>query len=81
VNGAERQIRAKAVHRRLLHGIAIALLESTRCPLALLQEELPDAAVVSIAHRETVARYHRQRWHFSRKDADSNVSSLSIQPL
>jgi len=48
---------------------------------ALLQEELPDAAVVSIAHRETVARYHRQRWHFSRKDADSNVSSLSIQPL
>jgi len=55
--------------------------ETEEALYALLQEELPDAAVVSIAHRETVARYHRQRWHFSRKDADSNVSSLSIQPL
>jgi putative ATP-binding cassette transporter len=31
---------------------------------ALLTEELPDSAIVSIAHRETVARYHDLRWQF-----------------
>ena len=36
---------------------------------SLLLQELPDAAVVSIAHRETVARYHQERWHFSRAPA------------
>ena len=46
----------------------------------LLQEELPQAAIVSIAHRETVARYHQQRWHFSRR-ADEQVSTLSIAAL
>lgn len=36
---------------------------------SLLLQELPDAAVISIAHRETVARYHQERWHFSRAPA------------
>jgi putative ATP-binding cassette transporter len=30
----------------------------------LLMRELPDAAIISIAHREKVAQYHDQRWQF-----------------
>jgi putative ATP-binding cassette transporter len=30
----------------------------------LLTEELPDAAIISIAHREKVAQYHDERWQF-----------------
>ncbi len=47
---------------------------------SLLQEELPDAAIVSIAHRETVARYHSQRWHFARR-ADGTGFELQLQPV
>ncbi|MBK4734619.1 ABC transporter ATP-binding protein/permease [Noviherbaspirillum sp. DKR-6] len=35
----------------------------------LLTEELPDAAIISIAHREKVAQYHDERWQFV-PDAD-----------
>jgi putative ATP-binding cassette transporter len=57
--------------------------ETEEALYALLQQELPDAAVVSIAHRETVARYHQQRWHFSNRNnaAGDSVSRLSVQPL
>jgi putative ATP-binding cassette transporter len=47
---------------------------------SLLLQELPDAAIISIAHRETVARYHRQRWHFARSSSDA-AYTLGIQPL
>lgn len=49
----------------------------------LLQEELPKATIVSIAHRETVARYHQQRWHITNRNnaLGDDVSRLSIQPL
>jgi putative ATP-binding cassette transporter len=30
----------------------------------LILQELPDAAIVSVAHRESVAQYHRMRWQF-----------------
>jgi len=30
----------------------------------LLLQELPDAAIVSVAHRESVAQYHQIRWQF-----------------
>jgi putative ATP-binding cassette transporter len=30
----------------------------------LITEELPDAAIVSIAHREIVAKFHQIRWRF-----------------
>jgi putative ATP-binding cassette transporter len=30
----------------------------------LISDELPDAAVVSIAHREVIAKYHELRWRF-----------------
>lgn len=57
--------------------------ETEEALYSLLQQELPQASIVSIAHRETVARYHQQRWHFSkRKDgADDSYSRLSIQAL
>lgn len=54
---------------------------------ALLQQELPDATIVSIAHRETVARYHQQRWHICQDHFNRNlairehVSGLSIEFL
>lgn len=32
----------------------------------LLMQELPDAAIISIAHREAVAKYHQVRWQFVR---------------
>jgi vitamin B12/bleomycin/antimicrobial peptide transport system ATP-binding/permease protein len=30
----------------------------------LVLQELPDAAIISIAHREVVAKYHQVHWHF-----------------
>ncbi|OWW21914.1 hypothetical protein AYR66_22890 [Noviherbaspirillum denitrificans] len=34
--------------------------------------ELPDAALISIAHREAVAKYHGIRWHFVHESEGSN---------
>jgi putative ATP-binding cassette transporter len=36
--------------------------EAERRAYTLLEERLPDAALVSIAHRPSVARYHTRRW-------------------
>jgi putative ATP-binding cassette transporter len=60
--------------------------ETEEALYSLLLQELPDSAIISIAHRETVARYHRQRWHFARSNDSRNGSkdtayTLSIQPL
>jgi putative ATP-binding cassette transporter len=30
----------------------------------LIMEALPDAAIISIAHREVIAKYHQHRWQF-----------------
>ncbi|WP_076592528.1 ABC transporter ATP-binding protein/permease [Herminiimonas arsenitoxidans] len=30
----------------------------------LIVQELPEAAIVSVAHRESVAKYHKMRWQF-----------------
>lgn len=35
----------------------------------LVVQELPDAAIISIAHREIVAKYHQIRWQFVRHGA------------
>ena len=43
---------------------------------ALLTEELPDAAIISIAHRETVAQYHDLRWQFI---ADGSQAADDVQ--
>lgn len=42
---------------------------------SLLLQKLPNAALISIAHRETVARYHHERWYFSR------TSTFTITPV
>jgi putative ATP-binding cassette transporter len=54
----------------------------------LILQELPDAAVISIAHRETVAKYHHIRWQFSRSDigeeemaASNNFAAYSIDAV
>ena len=36
--------------------------QAERRVYALLEERLPSAAVISIAHRPSVARYHARRW-------------------
>jgi putative ATP-binding cassette transporter len=35
----------------------------------LIVQELPDATVISIAHRETVAKHHHIRWQFYREES------------
>ena len=37
----------------------------------LLLQELPDAAIVSVAHRESVAKHHQWRWQFVPQQAAS----------
>jgi vitamin B12/bleomycin/antimicrobial peptide transport system ATP-binding/permease protein len=41
----------------------------------LLLQELPQAAIISIAHRELVAKYHQFRWQFVAEAGDLAVSS------
>jgi len=45
---------------------------------AALPRELPGVTVVSIAHRETLARFHSTRWHFSRGEHGHTVQVSAI---
>lgn len=47
----------------------------------LILQELPDAVLVSIAHREAVAKYHHIRWHFVHEKADKNQIAPAPEPL
>jgi len=40
----------------------------------LVLKELPDIAVISIAHREAVGKYHQARWQFVHEDAEAAAS-------
>lgn len=53
--------------------------ETEEALYALLQQELPDTAVISIAHRETVARYHSVRWHFARVASGTQAGECRLQ--
>ncbi|HEY8100448.1 MAG TPA: ABC transporter ATP-binding protein/permease [Burkholderiaceae bacterium] len=44
----------------------------------LVLQELPQAAVISIAHRETVVKYHHIRWQFSREDMARDETDTSL---
>ncbi len=44
----------------------------------LILQELPNAAVISIAHRESVAEYHKIRWQFV---ADSPASAANDEEI
>ncbi|MGH8806296.1 MAG: ABC transporter ATP-binding protein/permease [Noviherbaspirillum sp.] len=43
----------------------------------LLLQELPDATVVSIAHREDVAKYHQIRWQFVHENPTGNELTIA----
>lgn len=54
----------------------------------LILQELPDAVIVSVAHRESVAKYHKMRWQFvadgtaaADADDDSERSIYTIQNM
>src|SRR3569623_1016176 len=47
----------------------------------LIKEELPEAAIISIAHREAVAKFHQLRWQFVHEaDADNTMQNFSTAP-
>lgn len=47
----------------------------------MIVRELPDAAIVSIAHREIVAKYHQIRWQFIRDVTRPHKIEVSSQVL
>ncbi|WP_413734484.1 ABC transporter ATP-binding protein/permease [Sodalis sp. RH21] len=55
--------------------------ENEQLMYRLLTETLPGVTVVSVAHRNSVARYHTRCWRFERRDEqDSAVLNLSELP-
>jgi putative ATP-binding cassette transporter len=43
----------------------------------LILQKLPDAAIVSVAHREAVAKYHQVRWQFvNEHGADEKIAAM-----
>lgn len=44
-------------------------IETEEVIYQLIMDELPDAAIISIAHRERVAKFHQIRWQFERDSA------------
>jgi vitamin B12/bleomycin/antimicrobial peptide transport system ATP-binding/permease protein len=42
----------------------------------LVLQELPDAAIISIAHRESIAKYHQSWWQFIQYDAVAKPESI-----
>jgi vitamin B12/bleomycin/antimicrobial peptide transport system ATP-binding/permease protein len=46
--------------------------ETERLMYQLLLEHLPHATIVSIAHREAVAKFHQLHWQFRQEDSGSN---------
>lgn len=53
--------------------------ETEQLMYCLLVDELPDVTLVSVAHRNSVAKYHQTCWRFSR--SDSGGAKLALSPL
>ncbi len=47
----------------------------------MVMKELPEAAVISIAHREAVAKYHQVRWQFVHETAGGNQIESAPVPV
>jgi putative ATP-binding cassette transporter len=46
----------------------------------LLVDELPQVTLVSVAHRNSVAKYHQSCWRFSRAE-ENQPARMSLSPL
>ena len=46
-----------------------------------LLKELPHTAIVSIAHRDSVAQYHTTQWHFVRRADGQAGHDIMVQPI
>lgn len=45
----------------------------------LILQELPDAAIISIGHREGIARHHHIRWRFVHEETAEDAESASMR--
>jgi putative ATP-binding cassette transporter len=45
----------------------------------LILQELPESAIVSVAHRENVAQYHKLRWQFVEDESTSRGASEELE--
>ena len=53
--------------------------ETEQLMYCLLVDELPDVTLVSVAHRNSVAKYHQTCWRFSR--GEDQPARLALSPL
>ncbi|MFC0226266.1 ABC transporter ATP-binding protein/permease [Serratia aquatilis] len=53
--------------------------ETEQLMYCLLVDELPDVTLVSVAHRNSVAKYHQTCWRFSRNE--DGPARMAISPL
>ena len=54
--------------------------ETEQLMYCLLVDELPDVTLVSVAHRNSVAKYHQSCWRFSRAE-ESQPARMALSPL
>ncbi|WP_136418773.1 MULTISPECIES: ABC transporter ATP-binding protein/permease [Oxalobacteraceae] len=47
----------------------------------LVLQELPDAGLISIAHRDVVAKYHQLRWQFAHEKTDESQIAAEVTSL
>ena len=55
--------------------------ETEQLMYCLLVDELPDVTVISVAHRNSVAKYHQTCWRFSRNEDGPARIALSPLPM
>ena len=53
--------------------------ETEQLMYCLLVDELPDVTLISVAHRNSVAKYHQTCWRFSR--SEDQAARLMLSPL
>ncbi|MEL5298212.1 ABC transporter ATP-binding protein/permease [Serratia nevei] len=53
--------------------------ETEQLMYCLLVDELPDVTLISVAHRNSVAKYHQTCWRFSR--SEDQAARLALSPL